>query len=414
MKSKSKSAALFILTVAVIALVAYVGAFGLEVGGYRFKSFGETIKRGLDLTGGVSVVEEIQDQKVDMDKLQRAIDLIRLRINKLGVSENSVTQEGQGKIRIDVPGVYDTKDVIENVAKTGKLTFVDPDKNVILTGADIKDAKAGFNQDGKAVVNFQLTPEGTQKFADATQKFLGKTISIYMDEQEISSPTVSTVITQGAGEITGSKTIEDAKRDASIIKSGALPVTVKTASAKVVSATLGADALPRSIKGGLVGISLIFVFMIILYRGPGLLADIALVLYIVLVLAIYSVIGATLNLSGIAAFLLTVGMAVDANVLMFERVKEELRTGKSISSAVHNGYHKALSSILDSNITTAIAGIVLYLVGTGSVKGFALTLLIGIVVSLFTAIVVTRFLMNLAISMGVLNKVWLFGVKRGE
>lgn len=413
MKTKGKSTVLFILTVIVIFSVAFIGAKGLTIGDYRIKPFTETINRGLDLQGGVSVVEEIQGKSVDSKTLERTIELLSLRVNKLGVSETLVTREGSNRIRIDIPGKFDTKEVIESVAKTGKLTFVGPDNQVILSGSDVKDASAYIDDKGSPTIGLELNSSGTKKFADATQKFMGQKISIYMDDQMLNDPTVNAVINDGKAIITGTSSLDEAKRQANIIKSGALPVTVKTASAKTVGATLGATALPKSIMAGGVGIGLVFIFMLFLYRMPGLMANIALVLYIVLVLLVFSALNATLTLSGIAAFLLTVGMAVDANVLMFERMKEELRSGKSVRTAVDSGYHKALSSILDSNITTMIAGIVLYAVGSGTVKGFALTLLVGIVVSLFTAIVVTRFLLKLAINMGILNKASYFGVKRG-
>lgn len=259
-----------------------------------------------------------------------------------------------------------------------------------------------------------LNESGTKKFADATKKFIGQPIAIYMDEEELTKPVVQAHITNGKAVITGSKSIEEAKRQANIIKSGALPVAVKPVEVRTVGATLGANALDLSVKAGVVGVGLVFLFMLIYYRVPGLLADIALVLYIVLVLATFSTIKATLTLSGIAGFLLTIGMAVDANVLIFERIREELKTGKSIKSALESGYHRALSSILDSNITTIIAGIVLYNLGSGAVKGFALTLMIGIILSMFTAIVVTRLLLKLGYDIGILNSLACFRVKRGE
>lgn len=253
-----------------------------------------------------------------------------------------------------------------------------------------------------------------KKFADATKKFIGQPIAIYMDEEELTKPVVQAHITNGKAVITGSKSIEEAKKQANIIKSGALPVAVKPVEVRTVGgATLGANALDLSVKAGVVGVGIVFLFMLLYYRVPGLLADIALVLYIVLVLVTFSTIKATLTLSGIAGLLLTIGMAVDANVLIFERIKEELKTGKSIKSALESGYHRALSSILDSNITTIIAGIVLYNLGSGAVKGFALTLMIGIILSMFTSIVVTRFLLKLGYDVGILNSLACFRVKKG-
>ena len=234
-----------------------------------------------------------------------------------------------------------------------------------------------------------------------------------MDDEVLTNPTVNSVITNGSAVITGSKSADDAKRLAGLINAGALPVTVKAASVKTVGAQLGEEALPNALKAALIGIGLIFVFMIIYYRVPGAIACLALTLFIALILFLFGEIGVTLTLPGIAGVLLTIGMAVDANVLIFERVREELRNGMSVKSAVDKGFDNALSSIIDSNVTTIIAALVLYFMGTGSVKGFAVTLMIGIVVSMFTAIIVTKSLMKLAVNMGLLKSNWQFRVKRG-
>ncbi len=263
------------------------------------------------------------------------------------------------------------------------------------------------------MISLELTSDGAKKFADATQKFLKQPIAIYMDEDLLTNPTVQSVITDGKATITGSKDAAEAKRTAGIIKSGALPVPVKTASVTVVGPTLGANALPQCIQAGKIALVLIFAFLVLYYRIPGLIASIALVLYMVLLLGIYSSIGATLTLSGIAGFLISAGMALDANVLIFERMKEELKAGKSVKSAIDAGFHRAMTSVLDSNITTVISGIILYYLGSGTVKGFALTLIIGVILSMFTAITVSRYLIKLAAGMGLLTKktIGTFGVR---
>lgn len=414
-RNKSKSTLIFTAVVIVIGILAYLSVYGATIGGYRIKSFSETINKGLDLQGGVSMLEEIQGDNVDQKTIDRTIELISMRVNKLGVSETTVTREGKKRIRIEIPGKYDAKSVIDSVGKTGELKFVGPDKKVILTGKDVKDATAYISQENSSpTIGLDLNDTGAKKFSDATKKYLGQPISIYMDQELLTSPMVQAHITNGKAVITGSKSIEEAKRQANIIKSGALPVTVKPVEVKTVGATLGANALPLSMKAGVVGISLIFIFMLLYYRVPGLLADIALVLYIILVLLTFVLIKATLTLSGIAGLLLTIGMAVDANVLIFERIREEIKTGKSLKSSIDSGYHRALSSILDSNITTIIAGIVLYNLGSGAVKGFALTLMIGIILSMFTAITITRLLLNLAYNVGILGTPAAFRVKKGE
>ncbi len=413
MKTKARSNIIFIVTVVLIALFSFIGAKGVVIGGYRVKSFEQLITKGLDLQGGVSVLLEIMDKEVKPEELERTKELLNLRVNKIGVSETVVTTEGNRRIRIDIPGMYDSQGIVDALSKTGKLTFKDPEGKEVLTGSDITKAATQFNEYNQPVIGLEMSEEGRKKFADATTKFVGQKISIFMDEDLLTDPVVEGPITQGKAVITGNRSVEEAKRIAGIINAGALPLEVKAASVRTVGPQLGANAFPNAVKAGMIGVLVVFIFMIAYYRLPGLLADIALTLYIILVLLAFSYIGVTLTLPGIAGFLLTIGMAVDANVLIFERIKEELRTGKSIRSSVDSGFDRALSSILDSNITTIIAGVVLYFLGSGAVKGFALTLIIGIVLSMFTAIVVTKFLVHTALNMGIMSKPELFGVKRG-
>ena len=413
-RTKVRSAILFILTLVVIVAFAYAGGRGVEVAGWEFKSFNKAITKGLDLQGGVSVLMEIQDENVTKSDLEKTRQLIDLRVNKLGVAETSVTIEGDRRVRVEIPGEYDSKDLVDSLSKTGNLTFKDADGNEVLNGSDVDEASVVINSTNNApVVSLKLTDEGTKKFAEATQANLNKTISIYMDDEEISSPKVNAVITDGNAIIEGSGSLDEAKNLAGLINAGALPVTVKAIQIENVGAQLGAEALPNAVKAGLIGIAIIFVFMILYYRIPGVIASIALTLYVCLVLLVFVESDVALTLPGIAAFLLTVGMAVDANILIFERVREELKNGMSVKSAVDKGFSNALSSIVDSNITTVIAALVLYFMGTGSVKGFAVTLMIGIVVSMFTAVVVTKTLMRWAVDMGILKYNWQFRVKRG-
>ncbi|WPC41284.1 protein translocase subunit SecD [Clostridium sp. JS66] len=410
MKNKAKSTVLFVICLLLIGFFAYSGVYGVTVGDYRLKSFGEVINRGLDLQGGVSVLEEIQASKVDQDTFDKTVELLSMRVNKMGVSETTVAREGQKRIRIEVPGKYDAKSVIDGIAKTGELKFVGPDKQTILTGKDVKNAVSTISsQSQKPVVDLELNASGTKKFADATQKFLGQKITIYLDDQVLTDPTVNSVITNGKSEIEGARSLDEAKRQANLINSGALPVTVKAVESKVVGASLGANSLPLSILAGKVGIGLVILFMILYYRVPGFIAGLALVVYIYLLLLAFATVGVTLTLSGIAGFLLTVGMAVDANVLIFERTKEELKGGKSIKAAIDAGFHRAMTSVIDSHVTTIVAGIVLYGLGSGTVKGFALTLVIGVALSLFTATTVTRTLMKLATGMGWFYHKWTIG-----
>ena len=413
MKKKGKSAVLLVLSIAVIVFLAFAGFKGIVIGDYQFKSFNTAITRGLDLQGGVSVLMEIQKDDVTSEELESTKQHLELRVNKLGVSETIVTTEGNKRIRVDIPGQFDSNEIVTSLSQSGELTFKSPDGEEILTGSDVKKATAQLNQQtGKYEVGLEFNDEGTIKFADATSKYIGQKIGIYLDDELISEPTVQVAITDGKASITGSETLEENKALAGMINSGALPVPVKSVSVSNVGAELGVTAFPNAVKAGAIGVGLVFLLMIIVYRRQGLLADIALTLYIFLILIIFVEVGVTLTLPGIAALLLTIGMAVDANILIFERTKEELRKGISIKTAVKRGSENALSSIVDSNVTTILSALILYFIGSGSVKGFAVTLMIGILVSLFTALVVTKILVNLAVECGMLSKLQHFGVKK--
>jgi len=410
---KGKSGFLLIISALLIALLAYSGLFGINLGDYRVKSFGQSINKGLDLVGGTSLLMEIKADNVDSAVVNRTIELISRRVNKEGVSEIPIVQEGDKRIRIEIPGEFDSEKVLKTIGKTGELTFVDPEGNVILTGKDVKESSAYMTQEGKNLVSLKLNEEGTKKFADATQKFLGKPITIKMDEDVLTSPNVNSVISNGEAVIEGMKSLEEAKTISGIIQSGALPVPVEAVSVKTVGPTIGLEAMGLTKKAGAVGLLCVMLFMMLYYRAPGIIASVAVSLYVVILLYAFAAFGVVLTLSGAAAVILTIGMAVDANVLIFERTKEELRAGKSIRSAVDSGFDRALSSILDSNITTMIAGLVLYFMGTGSVKGFAVTLMIGIIISIFTALTVSKFLLKHAVNAGIITKPSHFGVKRG-
>ncbi|HAZ36244.1 MAG TPA: protein translocase subunit SecD [Clostridiaceae bacterium] len=398
---KKKNSIKFIVSAALIALFAYISVFGMQIGGYMFKPLGKAIKLGLDLKGGVYIEEEIKEKDVSKETLDRTKELLQLRVNGLGVNDAVVTNAGENRIRIEIPGINDVNKALEQIGKTGKLTFVGPNDDVIITGQDVKDATVGVDPNTQQpVVQLKLNEDGTVKFREATKKYIGKPISIIMDDEVVSSPRVNSEIPNGEAIITGSKDVAEAKRLAGIIKSGALPVTLSPATVKTIGPSLGAEAIPTSKKAAAIGIALVMIFMLIYYRIPGLIADLALLVYIMLSLLIFIGIKQTLTLPGIAGFLLSVGMAVDANVLIFERIKEELNVGKSLKTSIDAGFHRALSSILDSNITTLIAGFVLYFLGSGTVKGFALTLNIGVLCSMFTAITVTRFLLKSFVGTG--------------
>lgn len=402
--SKKSSVFIFIIVVVLVIFFSIWGFLGFEIFGYKFMNFNESIKKGLDLQGGVSVLQEIVDEEVTKDTLQRTRELLSLRVNKFGLSEPIVAIEGDNRIRIDLAGVFDSDDIVKTLTSTGELTFKDENGNVLLTGNDVKDATAVLTSEGKAIIKLKFTPEGTQKFAEATKNNLNKIIEISMDDQVLTKPVVNAEITEGEAVIEGSRSFEEANKVASIIQSGALPVTLKTISVSTVGPTLGAEAIPNTVKAGIIGFIFIFIIMFIRYRFPGVIATMSLFIYMLLFLFIFSLIQAVLTLPGIAGILLTLGMAIDANILIFERIREELKKGKSVKIAIRIGFDKAMSSILDSNITTIIAGLVLYFIGTGGVKGFATTLLIGTVLSMFSSIVITKFMIKLIYNMGLRSK----------
>ncbi|EKQ56989.1 MULTISPECIES: protein translocase subunit SecD [unclassified Clostridium] len=417
MKRKSKSSALLVLIIAVIGFLAFAGFKGFVLGGWQFKSFDKVITRGLDLQGGTSVLMEIQQDSVTPDELESAKEHISLRVNKLGVAETVVTTEGQKRIRVDIPGMTNSKEIVDSLSQSGNLVFKGPNGDEILTGKDVKKATAQLNQQsGGYEVGLQLNDEGAQKFADATGKYVGQKISIYLDDEMISDPVVNAQISGGVASIETHGTLEENKKLAGMINSGALPIPVKAVTVSNVGAELGATAFPNSIKAGIIGVGLVFLFMLINYRLQGLMANIALTLYITLTLFAFVEVGVTLTLPGIAAFLLTIGVAVDANILIFERTKEELKKGYSIKAAVKKGGENALSSIVDSNVTTLLAALILYFIGSGTVKGFAVTLMIGIIISLFTGLIITKLLVNLSVECGLISKISHFGVgiKKGE
>lgn len=414
MKTKGKSRIILVISVLLIGFLCFVGIKGINIAGYRLKPFKETVVRGLDLQGGVSVTMEVSgDEKVSEDQLEDVKSQLELRVNSMGVAETVVVVEGDNRIKVDIPGVYESSDMVSQLSTTGELTFRNSDGDVLLSGSDVKSATVTTDQQtGYAQVALTMTDEGTKKFAEATTTYLNKTISIYMDEEELVSPTVNATITDGKAVISGNYTVKKAKNLAALINSGSLPVTLKAVSVQTVGAQLGSESLPSAVKAGIIGLALVALFMIVYYRVPGVISVLALSFYTFLVLFIFEEIGATLTLPGIAAFLLTVGMAVDANVLIFERIREELRNGVSIKAAIDRGFNNAFSSIIDSNLTTIIVALVLYFFGSVTVKGFSVTLMIGIICSLFTALVITKFLLKQSVAAGILKSLGMFRVKK--
>ena len=415
--SKTKSGMLLILITLFIALVGYVLFSGVSVGVYDIGNVSNNINYGLDLTGGVNVVLEAQatdDEPVTAEKIESAMLTIRQRIDTLGVSEPTITKQGDNRIRVSIPSVSDQEEALDLIGKTAQLEFVGPDETVILTGKDVVDSKGVMQTDStgieKAVVTLKFSEEGTKLFAEATQKYIGQAIKIKLDDEIISSPTVNVAITNGEAVIEGIGDIEEAGNLASLIRGGALPVKLVPIEVRTVGPTLGQNSLDKSIYAGIIGVGLVLIFMLIFYRGLGIIADLALIIFIIIFMIILTALNVTLTLPGIAGLILTIGMAVDANVIIFERIKEEARLGKSLLTAIDAGFSRAFSTILDSNVTTLIAGFVLFFLGSGSVQGFAVTLILGILVSMFTAVVITKQLVILLVKTELFKSNTFYGI----
>lgn len=416
-KVNKKSIAELLIIIALIFSAAYVLFFGVSVGMYDIGKIENTIKYGLDLTGGVNVVLEATSTDggaVTSDEMDSTISTIRQRIDSIGVSEPTITKQGDNRIRVSIPSVSDQEEALSLIGKTAQLEFVGPDGTVILTGNDVVDSKGVMQTDSsgvqKPVVTLKFSEEGTKLFADATQKYLGQIIYIKLDDQVISQPTVNVAITNGEAVIEGQASLDEAGNLASLIRGGALPVTLEPVEVRTIGPTLGQDSLSDTFFACIVGVAAVFAFMLLAYRGFGFLADLALIIYIVLLLLLMTSLNVTLTLPGIAGLILSVGMAVDANVLIFERIKDESQLGKSLLTSIDNGFKRAMSTIVDSNATVLIAGFVLFFMGSGSVQGFAVTLILGTLVSMFTAIIITKHLIKIMVKTGLFKNNAFYGL----
>lgn len=418
--SKKKSAVLFAIFAVVVAVLAFFtfASFAIPNSVKDYNSVLKSIDLGIDLEGGVYVVlkpelavsdEEYEqmtpEQKAQADadraKIAENIDearaVLRRRLDSKGYTEAIITLQEGNQIRVEIPAIDNPEEVFEVIGKTAKLVFCaeesDPTKeeDQLLTGSDVKNAYATYDENGEAVVALEFTTAGAKKFSEATKALTGKSLSIYLGEDLISNPKVNEQISGGKATITGLGDYDAAKDVAMLINSGSLDIEFEMLEPRVISSYLGEDILNKSLLAGIIGVALVLVFMGVIYRGFGIVADMALLVYVLVYLWLLALIpGVQLTLAGIAGVVLSIGMAVDANVVIFERIKDEYANGKTVPASVRSGYKRALSAIIDSNITTLIAAIVLWILGTGSVKGFAITLFIGIILSLFTALLVTR------------------------
>jgi len=399
----------FFLLILVIAVTAFVTFNGLNLGNYTIESISDSVKLGLDIEGGVVVVYEAQTDETGTELLRtmnQAKSVMSKRIDEFGLTEPNITIQGDDRIRIELPGVKDTQEALDQIGQTAQLEFLrsvdenfvlpemtkeDFDYEAVLTGNDVKDSNVSQDEYGKPAVGLELNSSGTEAFYEATKA--GGQIAIVLDGRVISAPRASSAIPDGKAIISGNFTMEEASNLSSLIRGGALPVEMVEVQTEIIGPTLGLDAMNKSVSAAKVGLSLIVLFLIGYYKLPGFLASIALVFYGSLILVIMTAFGATLTLPGIAGLILSIGMAVDANVIIFERLKEELKNGKTVRSSLNFAFKRAMSTIVDANITTLIAGIVLFNFGQGPIKGFAVTLMIGIIVSMFTAIVITKALL---------------------
>lgn len=402
----------FALLVILCLLIIYSGYQAFQSAADR----DEGIRRGLDIAGGLYVLMEAVetgDREIDDDAIERAITVIRNRVDELGVAEPVIAPQGENRIRIELPDLEDVEQARDIIGRTAMLTFVGPDGEEIVTGAHLQQARAERQPEVSPYpfVSLEFDSEGARLFAEGTEKYFGEPIAIYLDDEKISEPVVRAVITGGQATIEGNFDFEEASDLALLLRSGSLPVELRELESRLVGPTLGQRTEEVAAYAAAVGLILVLLFMIIYYRLAGVIAGIALIFYLSLVLWALNYLPTTLTLPGIAGLILSIGMAVDANVIIFERIKDELRLGRTIRSAMEGGFRRAFRAILDANVTTLIVTIVLFILASGPVRGFAVTLFIGIICSMFTAIVLTRFLMRLAFKSGLIRSGAYVGVK---
>ena len=394
-----------------LVIVVVIGAIWL--------SFFKPTKLGLDLKGGVYVVlEAVPDEGVTLDDaaMNRLIEVLDRRINGLGVAESLVQKAGSNRVIIELPGISNTEDAINMIGKTALLEFKLENSDgtlgeTLLTGGALKKADVSYDNLGRPQIQFEMNQEGAIRFAEITRNNIGKKLAITLDGKVQTAPMINSEIPSGNGVITGNYTVEEAKATATLLNAGALPVKAEIVETRTVGASLGDESIAQSKQAAVFAMILIGVFMIVFYRLPGIVANIALIIFGLITFGCLNFIDATLTLPGIAGLILSAGMAVDANVIIFERIKEELRLGNTIRNAIDAGFSKGFVAIFDSNLTTLIITVILFTFGTGPVKGFAVTLTIGTLASMFTAITITKILLLTFITVFKLSRPELFGVR---
>ncbi|MBE7706078.1 MAG: protein translocase subunit SecD [Cyanobacteria bacterium SIG30] len=419
---------LFWVIVAIAIFSACVVFTSPKEGQEAGKIFNKPASLGLDLVGGSSLVLEAQTTdtiaKITPDMMDSLLYSIESRVNSLGINETSVRKIGEKRLLVEIPNITDPERAKEFIGETAELEFkkavnVNEKGDITwastgLTGKDLKKALSATDPAGNWIVSLEFNAEGSKKFAALTKELIGQPMAIFFNGELKSAPIVQDQIIGGHAQISGDFEYQEVKDMVDLLNAGALPIPAKIIEENSVGPTLGADSINKSLVAGAVGIGCVMLFMIMYYKAPGFIADIALLIYALILFALFKLIPVTLTLAGIAGFILSVGMAVDANILIFERTKEELRCGRSLFTAINSGFDRAFTSIFDSNISTIITCIILYLLGTSIVKGFALTLAIGVIASMFTAITVTRNFMHLVFGTGELKHPALFGLKASE
>jgi preprotein translocase subunit SecD len=398
-------------------MIKFFGAVAIILGVFLtfIYPLANSIKQGLDLQGGTHIVleaEDTPDAPVTEDSLNRAVSIVERRINEMGLTEPLVQKEGARRIIVELPGEKNPEKAIETIGKTAVMEFKDESGATRLTGKDLKTAKEQIENGNQNVVAIEFTDEGADKFADLTAANVGHKIAILLDGEVLTAPVVNEPITGGKAVITGSRTLEEAKNLAILLRSGALPVKLKVMEVRTIGPSLGQDSKIKSEKAFAIGIVLIMIFLVVVYRMSGIVANVALLVYVLILLSILKYLDATLTLPGIAGIILSMGFAVDANILIFERFKEEVLVGKTLRTSMEAGFKRAFHTILDANVSVMIAAIVLIVMGAGTVKGFAVNLALGLIVSMFTAIIVSRSLLTWFINTNLLTNPWFYGLNR--
>ncbi|WP_076850058.1 protein translocase subunit SecD [Rubeoparvulum massiliense] len=385
--------------------------------GFTTNDMLQKITLGLDIQGGFEILYQASTEDgtpVTKEAITNTVTQLEKRVSVIGVAEPDITPEGNDRIRVKLAGVTDPDEARRMLSTTAKLTFRDSRGNILLTGTDLAQNGASVQFDEAKRPYIQMKLKDADQFRQITTDLLGQPLSIYLDEDELTSPTVQSVIPNGIASITGNYSMDEIKEYVGLLNAGALPLQMEEIEARSVGAALGKMALDATVFAGIIGAIFIFLYMMAYYRLPGVVATITLIVYIYLILLILMLMKATLTLPGIAGIILGVGMAVDANILTYERIREEIRTGKTIRSAFRAGSRRSLATIMDANLTTILAAVIIFYFGSSSIQGFAVTLITSIILSLATNVWLSRILLNLLIQAGVANKPSRFGVKESE